>query len=85
MNHFKHPACNTVLPAAPEDAGKVEDLHICRLIRDFGDGEQVHCVESFWKPDAEELLALMNGGCVVLSVVAHTFPPVRVFATPKVD
>jgi hypothetical protein len=35
----------------------------------------VPCVWSFWKPDAEELAALVAGGSVVLSIVGRTMPP----------
>ncbi len=41
-----------------------QDEHGCRTIT------------SAWKPTEEELLKLLNGGCVELSVLGHSQPPV---------
>lgn len=83
MEHFQHSLCNDVLKADPADkeAGRVADLHIFRGVREFSDCK-MHVVESFWKPDPEELLALLNGGCVILSCFALTAPPVMLMVTP---
>lgn len=48
--------------------------------------EGVHCVWSFWRPDAEELAALNAGGHVVLSIVGRTMPPAALMVTvPEQD
>ncbi len=70
MKPIKHPNCNDIL-RKPDGMTEEEcgDLHIRR---DSG------FVWSFWKPDAEELLALNRGGSVALSVMGDTHPPLSV-------
>jgi hypothetical protein len=70
MKPIKHPNCNDIL-RKPDGMTEEEcgDLHIRR---DSG------FVWSFWKPDAEELLALNRGGSVALSVMGETHPPLSV-------
>lgn len=87
MQTFKHPNCNTVLLAGEENAKQgVVDLHIWRGVREYAgpDGElyKAHCVESFWKPDEEEIAALIAGGSITLSCFGMTSPPVWVGVTP---
>jgi hypothetical protein len=73
MNPIQHPACNDILRRPPgtteEECG---DLHIMR-----NDTQ----VWSFWKPSAEELLALNAGGTVGLIVEGRTHPPLSICAT----
>ena len=40
---------------------------------------------SFWKPSKEDLKTLNEGGCLMLSVVSSSHPPVGVFAVDKKD
>jgi hypothetical protein len=73
MTPTAHPLCNDVLrkPEGMTDE-QCGDLPIRRE-----DGY----VWSFWKPEAEELLALNNGGSVALAIMGATHPPVSVQAT----
>lgn len=73
MTPIKHPHCNDVL-RKPEGMTEDEcrDLHIWR---------SGGCVWSFWKPDAEELAALVVGGSVALSVMSETHPLLSIHAT----
>ena len=71
MTPIKHPHCNDVLKA-PIGSEAVNDLHIAR---------DKDAVWSFWRPNAEELIAINNGGCVALRVEASTHPPLNILAT----
>lgn len=74
MSPIQHPLCNDVLraPAGDEDC---DDLHISRE-----NGE----VWSFWRPDPEELAAIIMGGAVALRVAAPTHPPLSLHVmTPE--
>jgi len=77
VNPIQHPACNDVLRRPPgtteEECG---DLHIMR-----NDTQ----VWSFWRPSAEELLALNAGGAVGLIVEGRTHPPLSICATHPTD
>lgn len=68
MTPIKHNHCNDVL-RAPEGDANCEDLHICRE-----DGQ----VWSFWKPNAEELAAIVKGGEIALCVQGTTHPPLSI-------
>jgi hypothetical protein len=70
MKPTNHPHCNDVLrkPADMTDE-ECRDLPICR-------GSEY--VTSFWKPSSEELIALNGGGCVALSIMGATHPPLSV-------
>jgi len=70
MKPTHHPNCNDVL-RKPADMTEEEcrDLPICR---------SSEYVTSFWKPSSEELLALNDGGCVALSIMGATHPPLSV-------
>lgn len=72
MEPIKHPHCNDVL-RKPDGMTEEEcrDLHICRASG---------CVWSFWKPNAEELAALVVGGSVALSIMGETHPPLSIHA-----
>jgi hypothetical protein len=74
MTPIKHPLCNDVLKA-PAGDDNCDDLHICRE-----NGE----VWSFWRPNSEELAAIITGGAVALRVAAPTHPPLSVHVmTPE--
>lgn len=77
MTPFKHPLCNDILRRPPgtteEECG---DLHI---VRENGQ------VMSFWKPDAQELAGLNEGGAIGLIVQGATHPPVSVVACHPTD
>jgi len=68
MTPIKHAHCNDVL-RTPEGHPDCEDLHICR---------QETSVWSFWKPDAEELAAIVKGGEIALCVQGATHPPLSI-------
>jgi len=72
MEPIKHPHCNTIL-RKPDGMTEDEcrDLHICR---------QNGCVWSFWKPNDEELAALVVGGSVALLIMGETHPPLSIHA-----
>lgn len=73
MTPIKHPLCNDIL-RKPEGMTEEEcgDLHIRR---DNGS------VCSFWKPSAEELVALNAGGALALVVCGSTHPPISMQVT----
>lgn len=74
MNKVQHPSNNHVLGApAGWNQGEVpcSALAVTRVSYDG-----LAAVVSYWRPDAEELAALNAGGCVALSVVGSTMPPV---------
>lgn len=81
MEPIKHDLCNDVL-RRPADMTEEEcgDLHISRT---YDDG--IHYVHSFWKPEPEELAALLRGGVVCLRAIGMTHPPVAIFATKPDD
>lgn len=76
MNKHQHPSNNAVL-GAPQgwDQGALpcSALPITR-----SDVDGFACVNSYWRPTAEELAVLNDGGSVVLSVLGTTMPPVAV-------
>lgn len=51
----------------------------CRVSEDADLGRTI---TSAWKPTAEELLMLINGGTVELSVLGHGMPPVMLSVAP---
>ena len=71
MTPHEHSLCNDVLKAPPGD-DECLDLHIAR---------EDQFVWSFWKPDPEELAALVMGGSVALRVCGRTHPPLCIMAT----
>ena len=74
MNTIQHPLCNDVLKA-PAGDDNCDDLHVCRE-----NGE----VWSFWKPNQEELAAIITGGAIALRVASPTHPPLSVHVmTPE--
>jgi hypothetical protein len=80
MNKVQHPSNNHVLGApAGWNQGDVPCSALA-VTRTKCDGLPV--VVSYWRPDAEELAALDAGGCVALSVVGATMPPVMLTVDP---
>ncbi len=75
MTPHKHPLCNDALLAPPgmDDCG---DLPIRR---------EPPYVWSYWKPDREELMALVLGGSVALAVYGITHPPLSVNTTTPTE
>lgn len=67
MKIVNHPLCTAVI-GAPSDMrdGSCSGLPVAYTTDEYGTWAL-----SFWKPDAEELAMLMNGGGIVLHVRAH--------------
>lgn len=86
MNHFLHPGCNFVFNAPegwaddptniPCDALPVERTYVQGL-------KSTPCIVSYWRPTAEELAFLNNGGHVALSILGHGMAPVILEIQPK--
>nr|WP_297388221.1 hypothetical protein [uncultured Roseateles sp.] len=74
MELIQHPTNNDVLAAPP--GVSIEDCTAAPITRVTQDGRNE--VWTFWKPDADELVALNAGKCVVLGVWGRTMPPVFV-------
>lgn len=84
MDHFKHPMCNGVF-ITPGTMTKDEcsDLHVNKTIVELGEQRrEFRAVQSFWKPDEEELRSLAAGGAVVLTILGSGMPPVMMAVTP---
>lgn len=79
MNKTQHKSNNRVL-GAPNgwDQNAVECGALPITDCDF---EGVPAVASYWRPTAEELKALNDGGLVVLFVLGRTMPPVAIDVT----
>jgi len=74
MTPIQHPLCNDVL-RAPAGDEECDDLHISR------EGDEVW---SFWRPNPEELAAIIMGGAVALRVASPTHPPLSLHVmTPE--
>ena len=74
MDIFKHSLCDSVLGVSEKQrANGVEELPILA-----GHINGVPIVQSFWKPNAEEIAALSDGHPIVLTVVGVTHAPVSV-------
>lgn len=70
MTPIKIPLCNDVLLAPPGD-DNCADLHIFR-------DREANEVWSFWRPNTEELAAIVMGGAIALHVTNPTHPPLAV-------
>jgi hypothetical protein len=66
MQFLKHLFCTKVLPPDPGTEHFVDPLPVCEDI-DPDSGTWTH---SFWKPSAEDLKILNEGGCICLQVMA---------------
>lgn len=73
MEHFRSSVCNAVLDPAEGDEKSVSSLHVQQDV-ELG----YRCVRSFWRPTADELVALLHGGCIRLTVLGRTHAPLRV-------
>jgi hypothetical protein len=74
MEIIKHSTCNATLGVSAEQAAAgIVPLPINRAQEDG-----VPVVQSFWKPDADELAYLNAGHPIVLSVFGHTHAPLRI-------
>ena len=73
MNIYEHPICNVSI-GAPSDMqdGSCSALPVFVTKDEYG----MWC-NSFWKPDPDELAALINGGSVRLAVRCSTKKPPR--------
>lgn len=80
MRPTQHPSNNRVL-GAPEgwnqDEAQCSALAITDMVH-----SGLRAVASFWRPNAEELAALNEGGLVMLTVLGSNMPPVAVEVTP---
>lgn len=72
MNHINHALCNTSLLPAEGDEKDVDTLRVQR-----GTFQGHNCVRSFWTPTAEELLTILEGGHVCLTVLGNTHAALR--------
>lgn len=83
MEIFKHPVCTTSI-GAPSDMqdGSCSALPVLVTKDEYG----MWC-NSFWKPDADELVALINGGSVRLQVrcSTHNHPVIGMGVTFKTE
>lgn len=79
MMWFKHPACNHTLGAPP-----TRELEVGALPVQVRYDEMMVCtaIDSFWKPDAEELATLVNGGTILLTVYGNQHPVISMGVTP---
>lgn len=75
MNHINHPSTNALL-GAPLDWDAEAHPPCQPLPVTVHDVEGVPVVTSYWKPTAQELKALAEGGSVVLHVAGGGMPPV---------
>lgn len=79
MRFIQHTSCNSALGAPP--GVKIDDctaLPIRRGLEDLPEGGVVPIVQSFWKPEPEELRALNEGHPIMLTIWGNTHAPLRV-------
>lgn len=81
MRPTQHPSNNRVL-GAPDGWEQHERPCGAIAITD-SDLNGDPCVVSFWRPDAEELAALANGGLVSLWIIGDSMPPAAITVEPK--
>ncbi len=79
MNKVQHSSCNHVF-GAPKGWDQKE-LPCDALPVKVGAFEGFACITSFWKPSAEELFMLNNGGVIVLHILSGQMPPVSLAVT----
>jgi hypothetical protein len=80
MNKHQHPSNNAVLGAP---AGWDQNELPCGALpitRTECEGQPA--IVSYWKPSANELARLAEGGSVALWVIGHTMPPVSLMVEP---
>ena len=76
MNRVQHHSNNAVLGAPAGWDQKELPCGALPITRTKVEGLPV--VMSYWRPTAEELLALNTGAVIELCVVGHTMPPVSI-------
>lgn len=74
MEIIKHSTCNDELGVS--DVQREQGVVPLPINRAQEDGIPV--VQSFWRPDADELAYLNAGHPIVLTVFGHTHAPVRI-------
>jgi hypothetical protein len=72
---FHQHSTNNMLLGAPPDSTDVETMPATMWVDETA-GKTT--VDSFWRPDVEELEALIKGGSVVLYVWGTMHPPVAI-------
>lgn len=86
MEFIKHPSCNTQLGPPPGvSSEKCGTLPIKRWSQPgYGPVDT-----SFWKPDAEELAALVAGGCIAVNLHVgpgqHPMMSTNVYTKESID
>ena len=80
MRPIQHKSSNRVLGAPP--GWNQGELPCSALAITDGHCNGVPCVISFWRPTPAELLALVNGGNVMLCVIGSNMPPVNMEVVP---
>lgn len=86
MRFIQHTSCNSALGAPP--GVKIDDcraLPIRRGLEPVGEGESVDIVQSFWRPEPEELKALNEGHPIMLTIWGRTHAPLRVEVAAEKD
>ncbi|WP_041742292.1 hypothetical protein [Collimonas fungivorans] len=80
MNFIQHPTNNAVFGAP---VGWDQDVVPCSALPvTITELDGAPAVASFWKPTAEELHVLVDGGSVVLYVLGTCMQPVALAITP---
>lgn len=78
MNFHPHPT-NNMLLLPPEGMTDCEKLPATMCVEDG----QFKWIASFWKPTADELRTLRDGGSVVLYIFSQAHPPVSIGVQPE--
>jgi hypothetical protein len=80
MQPIRHHSNNIVFKSTGTEPNNVEVLPLPATVAVEDD---VHTVETFWKPTAVELECLFDGGHVILKVWGNTMPAVALTARRK--
>jgi hypothetical protein len=72
MEFFKHPLCNFEFTAPPGTEKECDSLPV----QTWKDPTFGPCSTSFWRPNQEELAALVAGGSIALNIFATGHPVV---------
>ena len=73
MDFYQSKHCNSVLAAPP--GVSIEECRALPVRRAVYDNGQP-VVQSFWKPSAEELKQLQEGGSIVFTAWGYNHPPI---------
>ncbi len=79
MQFFKHPSCNHAFTAPPGTEDECATLHV----RTWNDPTFGPCSTSYWRPSAEDLKALNEGGWIGLNIFATGHPVVSMLVYLK--